>query len=88
MSDLIDNLSQMRVKVFSPFEVMYEGNARALSAQNALGPFDVLPDHTNFMTLLVASELQVITNVDTRKFSIEHGILKVSDNVVTVFANI
>ena len=67
---------------------MYEGNARALSAQNALGPFDVLPDHTNFMTLLVASELQVITTVDTRKFSIEHGILKVADNVVTVFANI
>ncbi len=88
MSELIDNLTQMKVKVFSPFEVMYEGNAKALSAQNALGSFDVLPDHTNFMTLLVASELQVITAIDTRKFAIEHGILKVSENIVTVFANI
>lgn len=88
MSQLIDDLSQMHVKVFSPFEIMYEGNAKALSAQNALGPFDILPNHTNFMTLLVASELQVVTDIDTRKFNIEHGILKVASNVVTVFANI
>jgi F0F1-type ATP synthase epsilon subunit len=88
MSDLMRDIQPMQVKVFSPFEIMYEGPARALSAQNALGPFDVLPDHTNFMTLLTTSEVKVMTEVDTRKFSIEHGILKVADNHVTVFANI
>jgi F0F1-type ATP synthase epsilon subunit len=88
MSDLMRDVHPMRVKVFSPFEIMYEGPARALSAHNALGPFDVLPDHTNFMTLLIGGELQVMTEVDTRKFTIEHGILKVAGNLVTVFANI
>lgn len=88
MSDLFAGQSELRVKVFSPFEVMYEGKARALSATNALGEFDVLPDHTNFMTLLTAGNVKVLTAVDERTFLIEHGFLRVASNVVTVFANI
>ncbi len=88
MSDPFQSASELTVKLFSPFEVMYEGKARALSASNELGSFDVLPDHTKFMTLLTSGEVKILTSVDTRTFVLEHGILRVSDNTVTVFANI
>ncbi len=88
MSDPFAGLHDLKVKVFSPFEIMYEGKARALTASNSLGPFDILPDHTNFMTLLTAGPVKVLTPSDERTFVIEHGILRVTNNVVTVFANI
>lgn len=83
-----EKVPDLQVKVFSPFEVFYEGSARALSANNVVGKFDVLPNHTNFMTLLTAGEVSVLTGVDERRFKIAHGVLKVDRNKVVVFANI
>lgn len=79
---------ELEVKVVSPFEIIYEGKARSLSARNAVGTFDVLPGHVNFMTLLEAGDVVVLTNVDERRYALDHGILKVNRNKVVVFANI
>ena len=40
------------LKVYSPFHVYYNEEAFSLSAENATGPFDVLPHHHNFISLL------------------------------------
>ncbi len=78
----------LQVKVISPFEVIYAGAAEALSAKNALGPFDVLPGHVSFMTLIVAGEVVVHTGTDKRRYTLRHGILKVHKDQVVLFANI
>jgi hypothetical protein len=33
----------MHVKVYSPFKDYYDGQAFSISAENATGPFDILP---------------------------------------------
>ena len=81
-------IPNLKVKVISPFDVLYEGEAQAVSAVSAVGAFDILPNHANFMTLLIECEVQILTHVDERKFPISHGILKVDRNSVVVFANI
>lgn len=78
----------LKVKIFSPFEIFYEGKARALTARNSVGEFDILPGHTNFMTLLEAGKVRLLTDIDERSFVIEHGFLKVSNNYVVLFADI
>ena len=49
----------MQVKVAAPFRTYFEGEAASVSAANDTGPFDVLPRHKNFMTILKPGQLTV-----------------------------
>lgn len=75
------------VKVFSPLHVYYEGQAVSLSATNKTGPFDILPGHANFFSLLLPGKLAVDTGQQKHEFDIKQSIMKVSGNSVVVFAS-
>jgi len=76
------------VKIFSPFETFYEGAATSLSANSATGPFDVLFDHANFISLLLPGDIILHTPYGLRSYPIQRGILKVHNNYALVFANV
>lgn len=81
----------MRVKVYSPFRVYYDEDSYSVSAVNATGPFDILPRHHNFMTLLEASVLTIRSINHTpaeQKIRISGGLMHVKANKVTVFLDI
>jgi hypothetical protein len=79
----------MQVHVHSPFRDYYNGLAISLSAENATGPFDILPRHHNFISLLLPCEI-VIRTVDEgeRKIRISGGIIHVKANKVIVFLDV
>ena len=79
---------RLQVKVFSPYETFFEGTAVSLSATNKTGPFDVLYGHTNFFTLLSDSRITIDTGFNPLQIEVKSGILRVRDNVVTLFANV
>lgn len=79
---------KLNVKVFSPYQMYYQGAAVSLSANNKTGPFDILYDHANFFTLLIACDVVVETGYESLSFPVNHGIIKVLDNTVTVFADV
>ena len=84
----IDN-TNMRVHVHSPFRDYYDGLAASLSAENATGPFDVLPHHHNFISLLLPCEVVIRTvSEGDRKIRISGGILHVKANKVSVFLDV
>ena len=76
------------VKVWSPFKVYFDGEARSVSGVNATGPFDVLPRHHNFITLLNAADLQLRTSQGDVKIRISGGVMRVHKDVVTVFLEV
>jgi hypothetical protein len=78
----------MHIKVYSPFKVYFDGDAKSLSAENKTGPFDILPRHHNFMTLLDACELVIRTASDEQKIRISRGIMHVKANQITVFLDV
>lgn len=78
----------LRVKVFcAPLieKDPFRGEADAVSSQNKLGKFDILPEHTNFITL-ISDELTIHT-ADKKKvaYQFERGVLEVSENKVNIF---
>ncbi len=79
----------MRVKVYSPFRSYYDDQAFSISAENATGPFDVLPRHHSFISLLSACEL-VIRSVSygDRRIRISGGIMHVKADHVIVFLDV
>ena len=83
-----DQLS-MRVKVYSPFRNYYDGPAFSISAENATGPFDILPHHHNFISLLNACDLIIRTvGRGDQKIRIGGGIMHVKADKVIVFLDV
>lgn len=79
----------MRVRVSSPFKIFFDEEALSISGENATGPFDILPHHHNFMSLLTDSELLVMTrNRTATRIKISGGIMHVKADQVVVFLNV
>jgi F0F1-type ATP synthase epsilon subunit len=78
----------MHVKVYSPFKVYFDQNAYSISGENATGPFDILPHHHNFITLLKPGELVLRTEAGEPKVRIAGGIMQVKADEVTVFLDV
>lgn len=79
---------KIHVKLFSPFQVYYNGEAKSISAVNDTGPFDVLAQHHNFITLLNACELNITAPDGEKRVRISHGVMHVRNNQVTVFLDV
>lgn len=80
----------IKVIARAPFHVYYEGEAVSLSAFNKVGPFDVLPGHADFFTMLTPCEIRIDNGIDKDliTFEVRNGILTVRDDQVMLFANI
>jgi F0F1-type ATP synthase epsilon subunit len=78
----------LQAKIFAPFEVFFEGQAKGVTAVNESGPFDVLAHHKNFISMLVPCDLVVHTLEEDRTFKIKRGLLHVKNSKVTVFLDV
>ena len=80
---------QMKIKVYAPFKNYFEGMGTSISGINPTGPFDILPGHHKFLTLLSPCELDVRTPEGTSEtVKIERGIMYVKADRVTVFLDV
>lgn len=84
-----DDALMMNIKIYAPFRTYFDGKARSLSGVNATGPFDVLPKHKNFMSLLQKCTL-IVRSPGQADFQlpIERGVMHVKADKVTVFLDV
>lgn len=69
-------------------KLLFSGEVRAFTSTNDKGIFDVIYKHANFISLI--NKTYMIHNIDgsMNEVHIEEGIMRVSDNKVTVFLGI
>lgn len=80
--------SEMHVMVHAPYKTYYDGPAQSVSATNDTGPFDVLADHHNFMTLLSECDVIVRHGDEQEKIGIQRGVMHVKANEVIIFLDV
>ncbi len=79
----------MHVKVYAPFKTYFDGQAASFSAENDTGPFDILPRHKNFITLLKPCTIVVRAPQKPEfKLNITRGVAHVKADEVKVFLDI
>lgn len=84
-----DGQMAMHVKVYSPYKVYFDSEALSLSGLNATGPFDILPHHHPFISLLEPCELIVrIPTGEPSHIRISGGIMHVKADQVQVFLQV
>ena len=79
----------VHIKVYSPYKVYFDGDATSISAVNGTGPFDILPHHHNFITLLSQGDLVVrAAQGQPQTIRISGGIMHVKADQVVVFLDV
>lgn len=81
--------NKVQVKVYSAYQVYYDDEADSISAENDTGPFDILPKHHNFITLVNAGEVVIRKEGSgDKKICITKGVMHVRSNKVTLFLDV
>lgn len=84
----MDLTTLKNVKVYSPFRVYFDEAAYSVSAENGTGPFDILPGHKNFLSLLKPCTLVIRNRRGTEEIDIDRGVIHVNGNLVTIFLDV
>ncbi len=76
-------------KIYTPFQTEYDDYALSLSALNESGPFDVLPGHHNFITMLLPCDVMVETPEKEKKIiPITRGLMHIRDDELIIFLDV
>ena len=78
----------MHLKIYSPFQTYFDEPAYSISAENHTGPFDILPRHHNFMTLLSACEMKIVAPTGDKTIRINRAVMHVKADEVVVFLDV
>jgi len=81
--------TEMHVKIYAPFKVYFDGQATSVSAANRVGPFDVLANHHNFISLLEPGDVTVRTEgKEDFTMHVNRGVIHVKADEVRVFLDV
>lgn len=79
----------LHVIIRTPKQILYEGDALAVSSTNTVGKFDILPQHANFITMTVHVPVIILTpKKETLTFHLPLSIIYNSENTVKVYTDI
>jgi F0F1-type ATP synthase epsilon subunit len=85
----MDKTKTVQIKIYSPTKVYFSGPGYSLSAINDTGPFDILAEHKNFISLLKPCDIRVRKpdNIDF-VLPVTSGVLHVKNDKLTVFLEV
>lgn len=76
---------QLDVNIRNPQTVVFAGKANSITSVSEPGPFDILPSHANFISLIKDN---VIIHQKGKKdivIPVDEGIMKVFENTINIF---
>jgi F0F1-type ATP synthase epsilon subunit len=82
------NTEKIKVTVRNRTAILFDDYAKSVTSKNDTGVFDVLPTHSNFISLITSP--LVLRQLDWQKKEITFttGILKVKDNAVHCYVDL
>lgn len=66
----------------------FSSQAWAVSSENKIGKFDILPHHANFITQIFGSLTVHLEDKQEKNFEFNRGVLEVSEDQVRIFLGI
>lgn len=78
----------LNVEVRSRQGVVFSGDLAAITSYNLVGQFDILPEHTNYVSMI--KKKLILRRVDGRveEMNVDSGIIMVESNKVKVFVGV
>jgi F0F1-type ATP synthase epsilon subunit len=81
--------SILHVRISKASKLVWEGDARSVSSKNSDGSFDILPMHSNFVTLVREDPIIIVTeDGNEKKYVFKQSVIFVTENKVKIFSNL
>ncbi len=77
--------NSLLVYVRDPEHIFFQDEALSLSSINDKGPFDVLPQHENFISIIKDKVVIQMKTGEKRELPLKKGVLKTLHNKVWIF---
>lgn len=79
----------LQVKIISPKQDLFQGQASSVSSVNSQGKFDILPEHANFITIIEKSPI-VVRTADNRTltFNFPLAIIHTEKDQVSIYTQL
>ncbi len=79
----------LHVRIISPQQLILDTQAQSVSSKNLDGPFDILPQHANFISMIENSPIVVrMANQKPLVFKFPLAIVLVTSNIVNIYTYI
>lgn len=88
MTDKLKSNTALLVTVKSKDSTLYSGPAATVTSTNDRGIFDILPFHTNFITLINKYVILDKGLSSEKRFDLEKGVMYVMANKIDVYVGI
>ena len=74
----------LKVRIITPSEALFEGEAESVTMPGTVGSFTVLDLHAPIISSLESGKVLVRTQQGVQEYSLNSGFVELKDNVVTV----
>jgi len=78
----------LSVKINSPDKIIWEGKAEYVSSVNSQGPFDILPFHANFITIIENKPIKIKSGPSLQQYTFPRAVIYAHKNSVLIYTNI
>jgi F0F1-type ATP synthase epsilon subunit len=78
----------LMVEVRSRQGLVFEGELAAVTSYNTVGQFDVLPRHSNFISMINKRVILRRHDGRTDEINLENGVMMVEENTVHIFLGV
>lgn len=85
---MADAETALEVQVLATEGPLFQGQAIAVSATNATGPFAILPQHANFVSVITGQVFIHESRNNAREIDINQGVIYCQDNQIKIFAGV
>lgn len=75
-------------KVITPDKILFQGNALAISSKNQKGDFDIIPDHANFITVVMEKLVIVAADGSQKEYNFSTGIIHLYQGIAQIYLDI
>jgi F0F1-type ATP synthase epsilon subunit len=79
----------LQVRISRAAEVVFEGEAESVSSSNSDGPFDILPLHAHFISIILDQPIVIrLPNGTVNEYRFTQSVMEVKDDTVNIYADI
>ncbi len=79
----------MHVRISRATDTVWEGEVLSISAKNTEGPFDILPMHAHFISIIEENPIHLEKQDGTSaEYVFKRSVMHVKDDMVNIYADI
>ncbi len=81
-------MSTIHLVIRDKRQTLFQGDVKSLTSYNAKGTFDILPEHTNFISI-ISDRIEFVKTDNTRmQLTLKRGVVHVKENHVEIYLGI